>query len=277
MAEEVSAGYGYSSDERKENPFDFGLNAGVTFLKSFGYIPNGGKDGADQDALEIIFEINGVEKSYRKFPVTKAYLKTKKGEPQQETTDPKHKAFIEAVDDLNSSVVHILRAFVDNMTIEAALAKKIASFKDFCNITAGLLPAKYDEVALDIFLGYQWQMSTGRDKTYLDIPTKVKQGKWLCKEVPGIWEERKVPNPQEKTREALYYIKVDKEGKPVLDSEGKEIKHPFIRNGWYMLSNYANQQYDPNAAGVSAQAEAQGAAAQNGPAANAEAGAAVKW
>lgn len=263
---EETAQYGYSSDERKENPFDFGLNAGVTFLKSFNYIPNGGKDGAEQDALEIIFEINGTEKSYRKFPVTKAYKKVKKGEPQEETTDPKAKEFMEAVDELNSSIVHILRAFVDNMAIEAALAKKITSFKDFCNITAGLLPKNYPELPLDIFLQYQWEISSGKEKTYLDIPKKVKQGKWLCKAVPGNWIEVKVPNPQEKTREALVYVK-----------EGTEEKHPFSRNGWFMLSNYATQQHDENATGVSAQAEAQGAAAQNGPAANAEAGAAVKW
>lgn len=264
MAEETTAGYGYSSDERKENPFDFGLNAGVTFLKDFKYIPNGGKEGAEQDALEIIFEINGTEKSYRKFPVTKAFVKGKKGEPQEETTDPKHKAFVEAVDELNSSIVHILRAFVDNMTIESALSKRVASFKDFCNITAGLLPKNYSEIPLDIFLQYQWQITQGKEKTYLDIPSKVKQGKWLCKALPGQWKEVKVPNPQEKTREALVYV-----------IEGTDQKHPFVRNGWFMLSNYANQQYDENA--VTSDAEAAGAAAQNGPAANAEAGAAVKW
>jgi len=180
------------------------------------------------------------------------------------TTNPKDKEFVEAVDDLNSSIVHILRAFVDNMTIEAALAKKIPSFKDFCNITAGLLPKNYSEIPLDIFLQYQWQISAGRDRTYLDIPSKVKQGKWLCKALPGNWIEHKVPNPQEKTREALVYVK-----------EGTEEKHPFVRNGWFMLSNYATQQHDENA--VSSDVEAAGAAAQNGPAANAEAGAAVKW
>ncbi len=274
MAEET-AQYGYSSDERKDNPYDFGLNAGVTYLKEYSFIMNGGKDGAEQDALEIKFEINGTEKSYRKFPVTKAFKKTKKGEPQEETTDPKAKEFVEAVDELNSSIVHILRAFVDNMTIESALAKKIGSFKDFCNITAGLLPKNFAEIPLDIFLQYQWQISQGKEKTYLDIPSKVKQGKWLCKALPGDWKEIKVPNPQEKTREALVYVKVDKEGNPILGEDGKEIKHPFVRNGWFMLSNYANQQHDENA--VSSDAEAAGAAAQNGPAANAEAGAAVKW
>lgn len=274
MAEET-AQYGYSSDERKENPFDFGLNPNVTFLKDFKFIHNGGKDGAEQDALEIIFEINGVEKSARKFPVTKAFKKTKKGEPQEETTDPKDKAFIEAVDDLGSFIVHILRAFVDNMTIEAALAKKFGSFKDYCNVVAGLLPKNYAEIPLDIFLQYQWQPSAGKERTYLDIPNKIKQGKWLSKAVPGDWKEVRVPNPQEKTREALYYIKIDKEGNPILDTEGKEIKHPFTRNGWFVLSNYANQQYDSNA--VSSQAESAGAAAQNSSTGNAEAGAAVKW
>lgn len=246
----TGAEYGYQDDNVKQNPFDFGLNAGVTYLKDFKWIPNGGKDGAEQPALEIIFTINDTDKSYRKFPVIQGF-----GKNQEKITDPSSKEFKDAVMEFNATIVHILRAFADEITVQTALAKKVNDFKDFCKMAAGVLPKEYSKKKLDIFLQYQWKMAEDRDRTYLDIPVNMKHGKWLCPAVPGTWEEHKVENPADSVREALYY------------TNEKGEKHPFVRKGWFMNSNFASQQREDGATdtGASTADEAIAGEAQNAP------------
>lgn len=220
--------YGFTSDEvKQEGGFSFGLNT-PAFLKEFKWIPNAGKDGSELEALEIIFEINGKEKSYRQFPITKAFLKD-----GGETTDPSTPEFRKEVQDFNAKIVHILHAFVDIDKIKAALSVPIADFKTFCKICEKILPSNYREIPLDIFMQYQWQISDGRDKTYLEIPRKMSYGAWLCAAKPGVqWVEKRADKITESTRKAIYYV----------NSENEKEEHPFFRNGWFALSNFANQQ-----------------------------------
>ena len=219
------AGYGYASDEQKISPFNFGGNFGVTRLKKFEWIPNGGKDGAEQEALDIVFEINGTEKNYRMFPVVKAFDKN-----NQEVTDPTAPEMQDAMIDFNARITHILHAFLDADTIKAGFARPIANFKEFCQIAMSLLPKNFNEKPLDIFMQYQWNLKEGQERTYLDIPNKMKQGKWLCAAVPGKWTKNIVENPSDDVKKALWYT----------NEEGAE--HPFFKNGWFMNSNYAKQQ-----------------------------------
>jgi hypothetical protein len=187
--------YGYASDEVKVSPFNFGLNAGVTKLVKFEWIPNGGKDGAEQEALDIVFNINNTDKSYRKFPVVKAF-----GKNNEEITDPNAPEFKEALMDFNATITHVLHTFVDSDTIKAAFSRKIASFKEFAQIAMSLLPRDYKEIPLDIFLQFQWQIDEGQDKTFLDIPKKMKYGAWLSKAVAaagGVWIEKRADVIQE--------------------------------------------------------------------------------
>lgn len=218
-------GYGYSSDEVKLNPFSFGLNAGATFLKKFEWIANGGKDGAEQEALDIIFSINGTEKSYRMFPIVKAF-----GKNNEEITDPSRQEFKDAIIDLNARSVHILHAFMDSDSIKAGLSRPIGDFKGFCQVLMSMLPKNYKEIALDIFLQYEWQIGANQNRTFLTIPNKMKYGKWLTKAEPGTWTEHRVENPADSVTKALWY-----------ENEKGDI-HSFVKNGWFMNSNFGSQQ-----------------------------------
>lgn len=218
--------YGYADDSVKVSPFNFGLNAGNTFLTKFEWIPNGGVDGAEQEAIDIIFKINDTDKSYRMFPVTKAFLK---GDGGGETSDPNSPEMIDAFRDFNARIVHILHSFVSNETTKAALSIPITSFKQFAQIAMSLLPKNYKDIPLDIFLQFGWSLGD-KERTYLEIPTKMKYGAWLKPAQEGTWIEHRVDNPTDSTREALYYTNENNE------------KHPFIKNGWFMNSNFASQQ-----------------------------------
>lgn len=228
MADEAeSGGYGYQSDEVKVSPFSFGLNAGNCRLTKFEWIPNGGKDGAEQEALDIVFTINGTEKSYRMFPVVKAFDKN-----NNEITDRNAPEFKDAMTDFNARITHILRAFQDEETIKSSFARPIKNFKEFCQIAMSILPKDYKEKPLDIFMQYGWTLREGQERTYLEIPSKMKYGRWLSPAVPaqGSWHEKRVENPDDSERKALYYV----------DDAGNE--HPFTKNGWFMNSNFAKQQ-----------------------------------
>lgn len=228
-AAEEGSGYGYGEDvDAKVSPFNFGLNAGTCFLKKFEWIANGGKDGAEQEALEIIFEINGTERSYRQFPVTQAF-----GKNQEVITDPNAKEFKEAVSEFNARITHILHAFVPDEVLRQALAKRISSFKDYCTIVRSLLPKNTPEIALDIFMQYQWSLKGEQNITYLDIPSKRKHGAFLVKAVApvgGTWKEVRVENAADNLQDALTYV------------DGAGNVHPFKRTGWFMNSNFAIQQ-----------------------------------
>lgn len=235
MAEEQVNMYGYSSDEVTAIPFNFGLNAGVTYLTEFKWIPNGGKDGAEQEAIEIIFNINGTEKSYRKFPVTQGFDKN-----NQPVKDPNSAEFKEAVMTLNSVITHILHCFIDQDALKKGLNRPIGSFKEFAQVAASLLPADFKTKKLDIFMQYQWSIRQGQNRTFLEIPNSMKNGKWLqaAQEPqagpngPAEWKEvkKELAGLADNDQNALYYV------------DGAGNRHNFSRHGRYMKSNLAIQQ-----------------------------------
>ena len=257
--------YGYQSDEVKVNPFKFGLNTGARLTK-FEWIPNGGKDGAEQEALEIIFTIAGVEKSYRRFPVTQAF-----GKNNEVITDPNTPEFKEAIMQLSSCVTHILHCFTTPEAAKAKFNRPINSFKEYAQVAASCLPANFAEIELDIFLEYQWKIKEGNDRTYLDIPTSMKGGKWLVPTVKviGDWKETRKADPDDKAQNALFYFD---NGNP----DTSNNMHPFTRYGRYVKSPRANQQFNENAA----QNEAAGAniaQAEPAPAATTTGAAPTAW
>lgn len=224
MAEEQNQpSYGYESDEVKVSPFNFGLNAGKTFLTKFEWIQNGGADGAEQEALDIVFNINDTDKNYRLFPVTKAFLKG-----GGETTDRNSQEFKDAMKEFNAKVFHIVHCFVDNETYQAKISRPIASFKEFCTLVQSMLPKDFNKKPLDIFMQFQFQISPEQKRTFLQIPTKMRHGKWLVPAQAGTWTKKLVEDPD--AREALTY------------ENEKGEKHPFVRSGWFMASNFAKQQ-----------------------------------
>jgi hypothetical protein len=218
---ENQASYGFGDDTPKSGPsLNFGLNSGVSRMTMFQYNPNGGKDGAPQEILDIKFEANGKEINYRMFPVTRAFIKG-----GGETTDPTHEAFKTAMQEFNGNVVHILKAFVPVEQIKAALSIPISGFAQFCNVCVNLLPVDYNKKRLDLFGQYQWAISGENTRTFINLPKNVKHGRWICASVQpeGAWTESRING-------GLAYV----------DAGGKN--HPFTRNKWYMDSNFAKLQ-----------------------------------
>jgi hypothetical protein len=219
--------YGYENTEVKQSSYHFGLNTGNTFLTKFAWIPNGGKDGAEQEALEIIFNINGTEKSYRQFPVTKAFLKDNGGE----TTDPNSDEMKEASRLFNQKISSILECFVPTDSIKAAMSNGFSSFKDYCNVCAGLLPTGFDKMPVDIFLQYQWKPTGENTKTYLEIPKDISKGKFVVAAVAA--------QPDAQGNNASWKEIRDENGIHYKDGAGNT--HPIGRTKWFADSPFANQ------------------------------------
>jgi hypothetical protein len=232
-------GYGYEEHVQKESTFVFGLNAGNVRLTKFQHTMNGGKDNAELEALDIAFTIDGNERGYRKFPISKAYSKDDAGN-QIEVTDPAHEDFIKAQKELSSVLIHIIGCFVEKEAIKSALTRPIASFKQYSEILASLLPANFAEVALDGFGQYQWQIGGENKVTYLEFPKNMKHGRWLQASIVPVdkWEKQQKVNAST-SETALRYV----------DADGNV--HPFMRNGWFMESNFATQQKENPSANAS--------------------------
>ena len=226
--------YGYTDDSVKSSPFSFGLNAKAAKLKKFEYITNGGAGGSAGEAVEIVFDINGKDVSCRKFPVTKVFDKNGT-EYTTESTEEAKKLFRAAYDELNAWMVALLKCYVPAEQIQTALAVPINNFREYVGILRNLFPANTPTVELDIFMEYQWNITGENTRTFLQVPNKTKQGKFICAAVApvgGNWKAVVVENPDNTERQALKYV------------DGAGNVHPFTRTGWYMNSNYAHMQED---------------------------------
>ncbi len=259
-----ASGYGYVDDSEaiaKTSNLNFGLN--VCQMKKFGHITNAGKDGAEAEALDIMFLINGTtEKGYRLFPVTKAF-----GKNNEEITDPKSPEMQEAYKQFNAIMTHILGCFVPKSDIITAFSKPVANFKEYCTIAKGLLPADGRERNLDIFLQYQWQISGDNTQTFLDIPRKMKNGIWLVPHVEpvGAWKLNRLENPADSEKKAIFY------------TDDANNVHPFVRNGWFANSNFANQIREGNDDSAISAAPAAGVSSPDAGGSNDAAAPSTNW
>lgn len=239
--------YGYSDYVGGGVSFNFGLVANVTHMTKFEWINNAGKDGAEQEALDIVFNINDVDKSYRLFPVTKAF-----GKNNVEITDPASKEMKEARQDFNAKVTHILTAFVSDSIIKQALNRPFSSFKEFVQAATAVLPKDFASKSVDVFMQYQWTISSGKDRTYLELPKSMKYGKWIVASSGETWKETRLVEPSDLVKEALYY------------TTEAGLKHDFVRTGWFVNSKFAKQERDETAEANDAEAAA--AASTDAPA-----------
>jgi len=219
-------GFGYQSDTDeslvgKGGDFGkFGLNVGAKMIK-FEYNANGGAGGTPGDCIDL--SIQSGEKEYRTrfFPVTRVF-----GKKNEVLTDVKSEAYIKAFNTeqahLTGCITHILKCFVSEEAIKTALNVPIGSFAQFAQIVQSLVPAGSQNVDLDIFLHYQWEIGADNDKTYLELPKKMNGGYWMCKSMPGTFTENR-----------------DGGGLKYVNETG--IEHMFARNSGYMEGNRANQ------------------------------------
>ncbi len=256
-------GYGYASDEVKVSTLKFGLNT-KTFLKKFEFNPNGGKEDTAQECLDIVFNINGTDKSYRMFPVSKVY--GKKGGEITDTSSPEYiEAFNDAITDFNARVSHIMHCFIPREEMQQKM-KPVTSFKDYVNMVANLLPKDFATKELDIFLQYQYSVTGDNKVAYLEIPKKMVQGRWISIHQPGQWVEIRKSNPEDNDQDALVYGDASTANK---DERGAVVEfnkfHPIKKNGWFVKSNYANQQRAESGVGSIAGAAMNGMVIVNAP------------
>ena len=228
MSEFKKIGYGYIDDNdpslRSKVGGKFGLNAGA-FVTKFELNPKSGKDGADGDALDIAVLVGEKEFTMKVYPVTKVY--DKKG---VEITNENSKEFADAfnaeVTQKNAVILHMLKAVgVTEQQIRTAFATPVDSFAQFINGLVALLPADFKSRPIDIFLEYQWNISDGQDRTYLQLPRNMKGGGFACPAQPGTWTEERV------------------EGKLIYRNQNG-ANHPFERDKSFMEGNKANQQIE---------------------------------
>lgn len=245
--------YGYNNDEKSSGSASFGLNQGV-FMTKFEFNPNGGKDGAAQDCLDITFEFpGGAVRNYRQFPVTQAV--DKEG---NKVTNPKSKEMIAAFNEFNSKITQIMKCYVTEEVLKRELTAA-NNFKSFCQILSNTLPKEFAEIPVDVFCQYQWQPKTDGETKYLEIPKNVKQGKVFAAAEEGNFKAVHINKeagivtyngneyPLTVTGksasftigEKAFNIGSDK-GLIYIAKVGDEIKtHSITRTGWFMDSNWA--------------------------------------
>ena len=218
-------GYGYiddnSSDLQSKSGGKFGLNQG--YLTKFEYNPTAGKDGAAANAIDVTIQVGEKEFRNRFYEITRVF--DKDGNEITDATSQEYIAkFNQEMAQLNACIIHIVKAFRTDEEVKTALATPPTSFADWAKIMCGLVNIETAKsTPIDVFLEYQWKISDGQDRTFLQLPSNMKGGRWISKLVEGTWTEDR------------------SEGKLVYRNAAGDL-HPFERSANYMESPKANQQ-----------------------------------
>lgn len=227
----IALGYGAIDDEDASlrggggNYGKFGLNQNCFFTK-FEFNPNAGANGASMDAVDLSIQIGEKEFMKRIFDVDS---NRQVYGPNGQLLNPGDRGFDEAIEkvkkQVSAVVIHAIKSLgVTQNEINAAFVNPVNSFREWAIKLIGLLPKDFTKRPVDVFLQYQWQISEGQNKTYLEIPKNLKDGKFLCPAMPGTFEE---------VRDAtgLYYI-----------NRKDNTYHLFTRSSSYLSSNKAIRQ-----------------------------------
>jgi hypothetical protein len=199
----------------------FGLNKG--FLTKFEYNPNAGKDGAEQDGIDLNIQVGEREYMQRFFPVTKVFAKGG-GELTDTNSDEYKEEYAKAVKLFTATLTSIVECFVASEDIRTALAAPSNNFKDYAQVLQRLVQSvpNWNKQEIDVFLQYQWTPKGENDKTFLELPKNVKHGIYVVRnQGEGFVEDR--------TETHLKYV----------NAEG--MTHPFKRTEWFVKNAFANQ------------------------------------
>lgn len=184
-------GFGYQADDdenlKSKQGGRFGLNQNARLTK-FEYNPNAGKGGAEANAIDITVQVMDREFMVRHYEVTKVFDK-ENNEITDETSEEYIKGYNEQWIQINAVFTHILKCFRTAEEIKTALEVPLNNFADYARVLEGLLPPNFQNVPLDVFLQYQWNIKEGQDKTYLELPKNMKGGYFICPTMPGTWKE----------------------------------------------------------------------------------------
>lgn len=189
---------GFISDEdeslKAKSVTNFGLNTGAVITK-FEHNPNAGKDGSPTDALDIEITLGTKRFMTRFFEINKVFSKGKNSVEITDTTSEEYIAgYNEAAKAQKGIITHYLKVFYTEAEIGKAFANaSLKSFADYYKFVAEAvqLGMKRKGPEVDIFLQYQWQIKSGQDITYLELPKNMKDGSFICKPIAceGKWNE----------------------------------------------------------------------------------------
>lgn len=137
---------------------------------------------------------------------------------------------------LFSTLSHYLVTFAGKDKAKAVLAKEYSSIELIFKAIAAAIPKSAIGKPYDIFLQYESKIRGDNKQTFLQVPWDNSQGAILSKHYPSItWELEEV-----KKVGGIKYFMVDEAGNEIL-KDGKRRYHPFMRSGWYMETDMANQ------------------------------------
>lgn len=219
--------FGSVNDEAKEfqggSYSSFGLNTGK--IVKIGVELNGGAGGTPMFCFDVHVEISGKTERRRFFDPTgkDVYFKRERLAPDA----PNYKeGFEKAAKDVTAAITHCVKAVgVTQEALDAAFTTPVASFVEWCQKVNSLIPANAVGTKVDVMLHYQSNIKGDNKMTFLEIPEKMVDGRFICASIAPVGKWVEVRN-----EDGLHYV----------DNAGN--KHLFVRNANFLESNKANQQ-----------------------------------
>lgn len=203
----------------------FGLNTNCTF-SLIDFTDKAGKDNSDGNAVDINILIGDREYKRRVYDPEGKNLYGKNNTQVAPGEEGYQELLNAELNQTTAMLVHAVKAAgvtpeALNTTLAAA---KPASFAAFVQICISLLPADYKKRPIDVFLQYQWAISDGQTRTFLELPKNMKQKYWVVPSTPGVeWKEIR-----------------DEKGIIYIDDKGN--KHKIEKSASFVESNFAKQQ-----------------------------------
>ena len=200
---------------------NFGKNSAT--VTKFEYNPNAGKDGAQQDAIDVWLTVGSKEYRKRIFPVTRAFIRQDDGSTK-EVTDSKDPAFVKASKLLNAEITDAVSAIVGEEKAKMGLSRQFNSFAEYAKAAEDVVKSNpnWNKTPIDVFLQYQFTIRGENTMTFLELPRDQKHGRIFSAHTGNDFKRVEGSS-------SLKYV-----------NEGG-LQHPFVRSEWFMNSAFANQ------------------------------------
>lgn len=201
----------------------FGLNKGN--ITKFAFNDKAGTGGTDGNAVDMTVTTNGREYYNRFFLNLEVYGK------DNNLLKPGEEGYDVAFFNHYSQIIAVIKHGLGSLGISKEAMNTVLTGMDNTKLVDGiqkllsLVPNGFESKDVDVFLEYQWKISDGQDRTFLQLPKTMKGGEFLIPSVSsqGSWKEVR-------TGEGLSYV----------DDSGN--KHPFTRTESFMESPKGTQQ-----------------------------------
>jgi hypothetical protein len=209
---------------RSKSGGKFGLNSG--FITKLEYNANAGKDSSEGDAVDITVQVGDKEFRRRIYDATGALYG--KDNAQVAAGEPEYAALYNA--EMKQRMAVVTHAVKATGTTNAEISARIATavdFKSWAGLMCSLPMSDFKAKAVDVFVEYQWNISEGQEKTYLELPKNMKGGYFLCPAQTAVGSFKEVRNA-----DGMHYA----------DDAGNV--HCFTRSKNFMDGKKANQQVE---------------------------------